>query len=73
MAKRSGDSGGWRVSLEKICGKLVDAAEEGQAWAIQEIANRIDGKPAQALHVSSEDGSTDLCEVLRELAARLPV
>ena len=55
LAKRSAGAG-WRVYLEKICEKLLDKAEAGEQWAIQEIANRTDGKPAQALHVSGEDG-----------------
>ena len=27
--------------------RVVDAALEGQSWAIQQVADRIDGKPAQ--------------------------
>ena len=33
--------------LLKVAGVLLDAALEGEQWAVQEIANRIDGKPAQ--------------------------
>jgi hypothetical protein len=73
LAKRSNSAAGWRSALDRLAGKLIDEAEAGQAWAIQEIGNRLDGKPAQAVHVSSEDGTTDLVEVLRSLAERLPV
>lgn len=41
-----------RQALEKIARVLVDKAEAGEAWAIQEIANRFDGKPAQAVELS---------------------
>lgn len=55
LAKRSGD-GGWRAALEEVCKKLVAAAiDKEEAWAIQEIANRIDGKPAQALVVNGDE------------------
>jgi len=34
--------------LRKIADKLVSAAEAGEAWAIKEIMDRIDGKPFKA-------------------------
>lgn len=45
-----------RDALDKIASKVVDAALEGELWAIQEIGNRFDGKPAQAVEVSGPDG-----------------
>jgi uncharacterized protein DUF5681 len=33
--------------LRRIVEKLAEAAIEGQAWAIQQVADRLDGKPAQ--------------------------
>lgn len=45
-----------RDALGKIAKKVVDAAEAGELWAIQEIGNRFDGKPAQAVEVSGPDG-----------------
>jgi hypothetical protein len=35
--------------LEKIAEVLLDAAEAKEAWAAKEIADRFDGKPAQAI------------------------
>lgn len=62
-----------RDALDKIAGKVVDAALEGELWAIQEIGNRFDGKPAQAVEVSGPDGDpiqlTDATAV--ELDARI--
>lgn len=43
--------------LAKIAAKLVDAAADGEQWAIKEIAEREDGKAAQGVIVSGdEDG-----------------
>ena len=42
--------------LRKIAVKFVDAVEEGEAWAIKDLADRIDGKAAQALQLSGPDG-----------------
>jgi hypothetical protein len=45
-----------RDALAAIATKVVDAALAGELWAIQEIGNRLDGKPAQAVEVSGPDG-----------------
>lgn len=45
-----------RDALADIAKVLVDKALGGEAWAIQEVANRFDGKPAQAVQLSGEDG-----------------
>jgi hypothetical protein len=41
--------------LEKCAEKLVDAAFEGEQWALLEMGNRIDGKAAQAITVAGDD------------------
>lgn len=43
-------------TLAKVAKLVCDKAEAGEAWAIQELANRFDGKPAQAVEVSGADG-----------------
>jgi|Hof3ISUMetaT_23_FD_contig_21_1230893_length_437_multi_3_in_0_out_0_1 hypothetical protein len=45
-----------RGALAKIAKVLVDKAEAGEQWAVQEVANRFDGKPAQAVELSGADG-----------------
>ena len=35
--------------------RVVDAALEGQSWAIQQVADRIDGKPAQESTVNVKE------------------
>ena len=45
-----------RKKLRKIAEKLVTAAEEGEAWAIKEIMDRVDGKAVQSTEISGVDG-----------------
>ena len=44
--------------LNKVCDQLVLAALDGQQWAIKEVADRIDGRPAQSLDVGNKPGET---------------
>lgn len=44
------------AGLRAIAKRVVADAYAGNYQAITEIGNRQDGKPAQALHVSGEDG-----------------
>lgn len=46
-----------RGALAKIATVVVEKAENGEQWAIQEIANRFDGKPAQAVELAGPDGA----------------
>ena len=46
-----------RKSLRKITDKLVKAAEEGDAWAVKEIMDRMDGKPVNTTELSNADGN----------------
>lgn len=41
---------GRKVLLHIVDG-LIEAAKEAQPWAVQEVANRLDGKPAQDINV----------------------
>lgn len=43
-----------RGALADIARKVVDAALDGERWAVEEIGNRFDGKPAQALEHSGQ-------------------
>ena len=57
------------VALRRIAAKLVEKAEEGELAAIREIADRLDGKPGQAVEVGDVplDRLTD--EQLNAIAA----
>lgn len=41
--------------LRRIVEQLADAAIAGEAWAIQHVADRLDGKPAQESTVTIDD------------------
>lgn len=53
----AGDPVPLMAGLQKLATKLVDAGLAGEPWAIQMIADRIDGKVAQAVTVGDEDGN----------------
>lgn len=55
-----------RAALEALATKVVDLALEGERWAIEEIANRYDGKAAQSVVGSGEDGELELVLRWRE-------
>lgn len=52
---KAGDHAG-RRKLRVIAEKLVDLAMDGDLDAIKEISNRLDGKAAQQLAITGEDG-----------------
>jgi hypothetical protein len=50
-----------KKKLRVIAEKLVECAIGGESWAIQQVADRLDGKPAQESTVTIDDkrDSTD--------------
>jgi hypothetical protein len=44
-----------RKKLNHLAEKLVDFALAGEGWAMQQIADRLDGKPAQESTVTIDD------------------
>lgn len=44
-----------RKKLNVLADKLVDFALAGEGWAMQQIADRLDGKPAQESTVTFDD------------------
>ena len=42
--------------VRSIVDKVLDLAEEGEAWAVKEIADRLDGKAIQATEITGADG-----------------
>lgn len=43
-----------RDTLRKMAEAVCIAAEAGEPWAIAEVGNRFDGKPAQSVELSGE-------------------
>ena len=62
----AGKNKAWRDTLDRAIAqddgkrlraaaeKLLDLAEAGEAWAVKELGDRLDGKPAQA--ITNADG-----------------
>lgn len=50
--------------LERIALTLLAAAEAGEAWAITEMANRLDGKAVQPVDMS---GDLSLTRTMRDM------
>ena len=57
--------------LRKIAEKAIQAAENGEPWAINHIADRLDGKPAQAIIGGQEDEPAVQFSLTDELTAKL--
>lgn len=49
------DSGNIEKGLDNAADKLVRLAMEGDKWALEHIADRLDGKPKQAIIGGDED------------------
>jgi hypothetical protein len=57
------DAGDDRRKLREIAAKLLDKAAEGDIQAIREVADRLDGKPAQEnVHEGPGDGGEIIVE-----------
>jgi len=44
-----------QAALVELAEKLLQKAEEGEGWALKELGDRYDGKPAQAIIGGDED------------------
>ena len=40
--------------LRAAAERLLDLAAEGEEWAVRELGDRLDGKPAQAINLGSD-------------------
>lgn len=54
-----------RERLGKVAAKVWDLAEEGEQWAVTEIANRYDGKTVQPVEHSGDDEKPPIRTVTR--------
>jgi glycerol-3-phosphate cytidylyltransferase-like family protein len=46
-----------QLKLRKVSEKLVDAAIEGEPWAVKEIMDRMDGKAVAIQEIQGPDGT----------------
>jgi hypothetical protein len=52
LAHKSGTD--YRAGLDRVAKKFVEAAENGDAWAMKELGDRMDGKAPQAVDLSGQ-------------------
>ena len=51
--------------LRELADKLVESALKGEGWALQQVADRLDGKASQQLDVDATVRFEDILEQLR--------
>lgn len=68
-------SGSVEAGLDAAADKLaMMAIDDGDRWALEEIGDRVDGKPAQALiHQGDEDGGPVKVERIERVIRRADV
>jgi hypothetical protein len=64
LARSGGNVDG---GLNKVCDNLVKAAIDGEQWAIKEIADRIDGRPAQTQILEGGDKPITIDSIVRKI------
>lgn len=52
--------------LREAAEKLLDAAAAGEPWAVKELGDRLDGKPAQAI-TGPDGGAIQFQEIQRKI------
>lgn len=66
------NSEGEGVRLRNIAENLVQLAEASEAWAVKEVADRLDGKPAQAIIGDSDADPINLVTEIRRVIVQKP-
>ena len=61
--------GGVEPGLDKAATQLVQMAMDGDKWAIDHIADRMDGKPKQALVGDDEEDSSPIRVIVEGIKA----
>ena len=56
LEARTGSRLDQKHALDDLAAALIDKAAEGDMGALKELGDRLEGKPAQSLHVGNEDG-----------------
>ena len=56
IARRDDKANDKGATLLALANQLLDAANNGERWAFEELLNRLDGKPAQQQIMTGEDG-----------------
>jgi len=51
-----GNEAAYRKGLQALAQTFIEAAEDGEAWAMKELGDRTDGKAAQSIEIAGPDG-----------------
>lgn len=54
------------TKLREVAEVLVTKALEGESWAVNMVADRVDGKPMQAIEHTGEDGGPVIFQTIYE-------
>lgn len=60
---RVAEGQGVEAGLDKCADQLVAAAVKGEQWALRELGDRVDGKPAQTI-AGDPDAPLEIREIL---------
>ncbi len=60
LARESG--GNVQAGIDRLCTQLVRAGFSGEQWALQELGNRLDGKPVAQISIESQIRPVDISD-----------
>lgn len=60
------------TALQSACKALIEKAEDGDTQAFREMADRLDGKPKQAIEASGPDGEPIRSSLTIEFVGTVP-
>lgn len=63
LSRRSGEN--WRKGLDEVADKYVQAAANGDPWAMKDLGDRLDGKPSQSVDLDIQ-GEVGVRSVTKE-------
>jgi HPt (histidine-containing phosphotransfer) domain-containing protein len=58
-------------AVTRIAKKLLKMAENGEGWAIKELADRLDGRPAQDVNIGGQEDNPLVLEPVESLTAHI--
>lgn len=67
LARRTASRSDGVDALEQACEAILDKANDGDVAAFREVADRLDGKPSQAVDLGSDPNRPMVHKVVREI------
>lgn len=59
-----------KKALDVLAEELLKAAENGEGWALKELGDRIEGKPAQSVTVGGDEDNPVVVEAITRTIIR---